>query len=587
VPSGRPLLVACLVFAGACGREGESTARAEQQAAPLPVDGAVSADTPEATRAGLEILARGGNAVDAAVAVSLVLGVTEPSESGLGGSVVLLFLPAGGHGTLIDSPPSTVGDSTTLTSPGALRVLHHAWSRYGSGRLTWEELVEPAIRVAEDGYALGTFSHHTMVLGYDRIVDDPAATHRLLAPDRSIPSEGTHVANPELARVLQEVAAGGPEAFYAGAVGRRLAHELAKREGGGSLTAAALAATPAAREVPAQGGGYRRRVVWSAPTPYGGPALERALGFLELIPSAWLERDASTRIAWTLEALAFSASRERLHPVQRLAELPPLPAAPPESVASADSAALPLAASDAGASAPSTAAPVAGTSTAETRRDGPGAGTHFSVVDGEGNAVSASQTLGVSYGSGLVEPLGFFYQSAGASRGSEGLVPAIVTRDGKVELVLGSPGGDRGVAAVVQVLSRLIDLGQPLDEALIAPRLQVAPPGEHDRGRVFLEGAVWNDSTSVPGGAQPSWSPSTEAMAHSRGFATGEQPSGPWPADRDPWFGGVNAVARSGEGWSAVGDERRNAFGGVLAQGAQSLRPADAPATEPREAPEG
>jgi hypothetical protein len=104
---------------------------------------------------------------------------------------------------------------------------------------------------------------------------------------------------------------------------------------------------------------------------------------------------------------------------------------------------------------------------------------------------------------------------------------------------------------------------------------------------VFLEGVVWNDTASVEQGADTTWNRRTDALASARGFATGEQPSGPWPARMDPWFGGVNAVARSGEGWIAVGDERRNASGGVLTQGSITLKPADRAAATPPEAPGG
>jgi gamma-glutamyltranspeptidase len=192
------------------------------------------------------------------------------------------------------------------------------------------------------------------------------------------------------------------------------------------------------------------------------------------------------------------------------------------------------------------------------------------------------QTLGASYGSGLLENLGFFYQALPAAEG--GLVaPTIVQREGEAELVLGSPGGLRGIDAVVQVLGRVIDLEQPLKSAVQAPRLVVS----RSEARLFLEGVAWEDSTSLRAVAEPTWGASVGAHARARGFANGEQPSGPWPAGLDPWFGGVNAVARRGGTWIAVGDDRRGGFGGVLTDGAPALEPAHRPARELAAAPGG
>ena len=181
------LLAACAGVA--CGQSAEDPDLPE----PLPVDGAVSTDTPEATQAGLAVLARGGNAVDAAVAISFVLGVSQPSESGIGGSVLMLIVPHGRGGVVVAG--GGAGDATAPDLPDALRVLHHAWSRYGSGNVTWPELLAPAIAAASNGFALGHFSHRTIVREYDRIVTDRAAALQLLASDRSIPAEGSVVTN--------------------------------------------------------------------------------------------------------------------------------------------------------------------------------------------------------------------------------------------------------------------------------------------------------------------------------------------------------------------------------------------------------
>jgi gamma-glutamyltranspeptidase/glutathione hydrolase len=556
--------------------------------APLAVDGAVSADTPEATLAGLDVLARGGNAVDAAVAVSLVLGVTEPSESGLGGSAVMLVLPAGKDAVVIDSDPAAAPqDSSTLAMPSALRVLHHAWSRYGSGKLSWEELVEPAVRVASDGYTLGRFAHHTIVRRYDRIIADDAATQQLLNPDHSIPSEGSRVANPELAKVLERVASEGADAFYVGEIAQRLVSSMPGRTGNEPFPS-----PPAVRESAAMKDEYRTRVVWSAPAPYGGPLVREALRFLTLAPTAWTRDAGWARTAWLAESLAFAWEEGAVHPVEQITLLAPMPApgsaaaskpepsdglasTPPDSSSSRHGKPKPL--------------PQVRQRTSVTRgapRDGSGASSDFTVVDGAGNAVSVSQTLGAPFGSGLALGLGFFHQLRRPMDDGWLPVPTIVTADGGVQLALGSPGGERGVAAVTQVLLRFVDLEEPVEDAVSAKRLYVSRPGAKDRGRLFLEGVVWEDSLSVRHAAYGSWGDSVEVQARTRGFSMGEERRGPVLEGLDPWFGGVNAVAWKGGVLTAVGDPRRKAVGGTLNKGAPTLERTDASVMKPP-APEG
>src|SRR5207247_1916354 len=131
-----------------------------------PPGGAVSTATPEATAAGVHVLALGGNAVDAAVAVSLALGASEPSESGLGGSVVMLIAPSHGDPVVVHAPPEalgTTGAAAELMRPTALPVLVQAWRKYGSGKLEWKQLVEPARRAAQNGFVLGRFRHRMLV----------------------------------------------------------------------------------------------------------------------------------------------------------------------------------------------------------------------------------------------------------------------------------------------------------------------------------------------------------------------------------------------------------------------------------------
>jgi gamma-glutamyltranspeptidase/glutathione hydrolase len=560
------LAAALLVVPLGCGRDGEEDETA------LPVDGAVSSDTPEATLAGLEILAQGGNAVDAAVAVSLVLGVTQPSESGLGGSAVMMVVAAGAEPVLIHPPgqgSAGAAPSGSASPPAYLRVLHHAWTRYGSGRLTWEALVQPAIRAATDGYSLGRFTHRTIVREYDRIVVDTAASQLLLSPDRSIPPESSARTNPDLAAVLASIAVGGADAFYGGELGQRVVEAISRT--GAQLGGAELAATPAPRESPALRGSYRGHSIWTAPEPYGGPDVLDAMRFLELVPPAWIATPGWVRTGWFAEALAFAWTGGGAHPVEHLATLPQMPAP-----ANSD---LPVAASGAGGE-----GEAAGSGAPSDGRGGPGQGgrtSHFSVVDGYGNAVSVTQTLGVPFGSGLLPGLGFFYQDPEAATAAAPFVPTIVSRDGRVELVLGSPGAERGVSAVVQVLVRTLGLDEPLQDAVHAPRLHLSIASPEARGRLFLEGVHWDDTLSVRDAGYARWGEGADARALERGFLIGEWDLGAAVEGVDPWFGGVNAVGRTGTAWNAVGDPRRDGAGGVVTAGAPTVNRAPAASTAP------
>jgi len=552
-------------------------------------EGAVSSSTPEATEAGLAILARGGNAVDAAIAISLVLGVTEPSQSGLGGDVAVLLAPAAGDPILIHAPvwarPDEAAEGMVARPPSALRLLHHTWTRFGSGRLTWQDLVEPAIHAASEGHTLGRFSHRMIVMEYDRILLNHEAMRLVLAPDRSIPSQASRVANPDLAFTLQAIADGGVEVFYGGRIGAQMARDLSVE--GVTLTEASLSAPFQPVEVRALRGSYRGRTVWVAPAPYGGPFIVEALRFLDQAPPRAIQSPGWSRTAWFVEAFAYAWSGGETSPIAYLESLPPMPVAPVVDTLADVANGRGTRGASLRATGNGSSRPVTAGGSATQPPAGHDQTSHFSVVDGAGNAVSVTQTLGAAYGSGIVpEGLGFFYQDLGPREpGDAPLGPTIVVNEGRVELVLGSPGGERGLAAVVQVLVRRLGLREPLSAAVAAPRLFLTPPSEDVRGRLFIEGVAWDDAHSIYTRADQPWGAHVADHSRERGFTVGAHATGPVRSTSDPWFGAVNVVAWMDGGWSAVGDERRDGVGGVLRAGAIELqsgsRGAAAPSREP------
>lgn len=621
---GLPYLLAGLLVWG-CGGESETNP-------PPPTGGAVSAATPEATDAGVRILAMGGNAVDAAVAAALVLGVTEPSESGLGGHAVLLMAPRDGEPTVMHAADGQAlagpRGAPTLAAPSALAVLGAAWEQHGSGRISWEEVVEPAIRVAEEGWDLGRYRHRVLVQEYPRLLGDSLTAASFLNPDRSIPTEGTQVTNPSLAATLRAVADGGPATLTSGTTASALAEALEARGYGGA--SAWLGRPPSVQSTPPVSGEYRGRTVLSAPEPFGGPAVLRALAFLESAPEAVLREEGLPRTVWMAEALGWARS-EAADAGAFLAGLPPLPLPPADTVGESPGAPAPgrtpasprptrqetatpreptpsPAAPDTGAPREPAPSPVdtlairepaasPGPARTTARRDQT---THLSVMDGAGTAVAVTLSLGRSFGAGFVAgDLGFFMAEApeGAATGpadtsgagggaaaadveagpADGLrrrsdrrrgdhdarswaAPTVLLRDGRPELVLGSPGGLRGVSAVVQVVVAWVAGGGTLQQAVEAMRIHVEPDTTATaRHQVIPEGVVWIDSArSTPRVLAPFGDSLLRPVTAERRLSLGEHDAGPLFQDRDPWFGGVHAVAWDGEAWLAASDPRRD-----------------------------
>jgi gamma-glutamyltranspeptidase/glutathione hydrolase len=224
--------------------------------------GAVSSATPEATAAGVEILERGGNAVDAAVAVSLALGVSEPAGSGLAGQTVMLIRPPGQDAFVINgttwsprSLPSQVSAEqlkygrTACSVPSTLRVLDLAWRRFGSHEVPWPSLLEPAIRIAEDGWVVGPFRQHAFRFYGEYLTRQPAAAGIFMRADGLPYQSGEVFRQPVLARTLRRLAEAGADDFYDGQIADQIAADMA--DNGGWITARDLAGFPEPSVVPA------------------------------------------------------------------------------------------------------------------------------------------------------------------------------------------------------------------------------------------------------------------------------------------------------------------------------------------------
>ena len=526
----------------------------DEPAAPVAAgSGAVSSAAPEATGVGIRILALGGNAVDAAVAVSLTLGVVEPSESGLGGNVVMLVTRPGDDPVVIHATPEVITSAGPTTAsflrPSMVSVLVHAWREYGSGRLSWEQVVAPAQLLAENGYSLGRFRHLMMVKEYRRLQGDSVAAELLLNSDRSIPGEGTRVRFPELATTLEQLAEADPDDLPGGEFAALVARGLA---GLVDETAASALATPAeAREDVPLSGTYRGWSVLVPGEPYGGSRLLRALELLQSAPVEVLQEEGESRTAWLAEALGYAVAPQEVGLDSYLAALPQLPLvvpAPGPRRTRRRSASLPSSASNSGSQ--------------------PSASSHFSVVDATGMAVSVTQSLGSPFGERALRA-GFFLAPAPEGDGTVSgatfwEMPTVLARQGMIGLVLGSSGGPRALSAVAQTLTGWVDGGHPLERAVATPRLHME--ADSVRPRMVLEGVIWIDPMGGSRGSLEPWGEGVRRLAASRGFSVGERESGVQDLGVSSFFGGVQAVARVGEGWVAVADPRRDGEGRVLAE---------------------
>lgn len=501
--------------------------------------GVVAAASPEAAAAGREILDRGGNAVDAAVAVAFSLAVTEPAMSGLGGGMQIL-LQAPGHLPLVINGTSrapavipagvTTGDLTAhraTTVPSTVRTLDYAWRHHGSGRITWAELLAPAIQSAEKGFVLGPFRHKVLARTAASLRSHPTGAALALNPDGSLPAAGTLWKQPVLARTLRRLAEHGADDFYRGGIAQDIAADMAAN--GGWITAQDLAGMPPPREQPALRGTYRGWDLATLAPPASGWVVLQILNVLERAAPADLAPGAPSRDDLIVEALAIGHTSNQRSPVHDMAD----PVAESADRISKETAAELLAAA---------------------RARNPGETTHYSLVDGDGLAVAVTTSINNYYGAQVASPtLGFFYNDymhefvlddpahAFALRGGalpfSSMSAMILSRDGVPRMAVGSPGSARIISAVSQVVQLWADGHRDIAGAVAAPRWHLIPPD-----RLYSE--------SEPAGWRERFAP--------RGWRFPAVPTDLVTDGRNAYYGGVHAVAWEQGRWTGAADPRRD-----------------------------
>jgi gamma-glutamyltranspeptidase/glutathione hydrolase len=493
----------------------------------LPVrarNGMVVTQSEEATRVGLAVLQKGGNAIDAAVAVAFALAVTWPTAGNIGGGGFMVIRRADGRiealdyreraplaahrDMYLDASGNVVFEASTygykaVAVPGTVAGLALARERHGT--LPWRELVEPARRLAADGFTVTPWLALNLrdPDNVQRLERDPESRRIFLGNGRA-PAEWDTFRQPDLARTLERLRDRGPREFYEGETARLLV--AAMKANGGLVTEKDLREyEPTVRE-PLRGTYRGLEIVTMPPPSSGGIALLEMLNMLERheVGKAGAGSAAATHLLIETMKRAFADRASHLGDTDFVSGVP----------------VSTLTSKDYAAKLGGTFDPARATPASEVRPLGaevvePVHTTHFTVADKDGNVVTSTTTLNENYGSGVTVPgAGFVLNNemddftskpgvpnlygllqseknaiAPRKRPLSSMTPTIVMREDRPWLALGSPGGPTIITAVLQVIVNVVDHGMQLQEAVDAPRVhhQWAPDEVRVEPRLNLD----------------------------------------------------------------------------------------------------
>ncbi len=460
-----------------------------------------------ATQAGVEILKKGGNSIDAAVATGFAMAVTFPFAGNIGGGGFMLIHLADGRDLVIDyretAPAAATRDmyldaeDNVLKGPGSSTVgwrasgvpgtvagFALAHQNYGSGKVKWAELLEPARRLAADGHIVSQETAERFQKEVE-LLEQFDETKRIYLKNGTLWKPGELWKQPELAATFARLQKHGPEEFYTGETARRIEEAMAKNNG--TINRADLKSYKPVERVPLRGTYRGHEIVTVPPPSSGGIALLQMLAMLEPFEIGPLGHNSAAKYHLFVEVMrrAFRDRAERLGDpdfvklsVQQLLDrsyltglmenYDPAKATPNEALA------------------PSVPAPAEPQDT-----------THYSVIDAAGNAVSNTYTLNGAFGSGVTIPgtgilmnneMDDFTAKVGVKnlfgllqgpqnaiepgkRPLSSMTPTFVRKDGNLLLITGSPGGPTIINTVLQVITNMIDHGMPVMAAVEAPRI--------------------------------------------------------------------------------------------------------------------
>jgi gamma-glutamyltranspeptidase / glutathione hydrolase len=492
-----------------------------------------------ASQVGIEVLWDGGGAVDAAVATAFALAVTHPIAGNIGGGGFLLYRPAGGEAVAYDFRETAPARATptmflkdgkydkdlhheshlAVGVPGTVAGLHMAWKQHG--KLPWKRLVEPAIVLAREGFIVTDGLARSLKAALPEMKKYPAALAQF-SRDGSAYEAGDILKQPDLARTLERIGTRGPAGFYAGETAEIIEKEMAAH--GGLITREDLRAYEARRRAPLKGTYRGYEVLTMPPVSAGGMALLEMLNVLEGYDLTSSGFGSALTVHRTAEAMR-RAFADRARYVGDPESNPQMPIERLVSKEYAGALRRTIRDDRASVSAPDTFEwPAEGTQT-----------THLSVVDQDRNAVALTYTLEDNYGAKIVVPgAGFLlnnemgdFNAAPGLTSAEGLIgtepnlagpgkrmvssmtPTILTKEGKLFLVLGSPGGRKIPNAVLLTILNVVDFAMNVQEAIDAPRFH----------HQWLPDRILHEKWGL--------SPDTRALLAARGHTLSDA----WPAD--------------------------------------------------------
>jgi gamma-glutamyltranspeptidase/glutathione hydrolase len=501
-------------------RERAETAKEWPKQAVRGAHGMVTTDEELGSQAGVEILKRGGNAVDAAVAVAFALAVVEPAAGNIGGGGFMLVRLADGQTTFFDYREVAPGKATrdmyikdgkldgdasvmgfrSVAVPGTVAGLELALKTYGTMKLA--EAMGPAIRMAENGFPVSAKLAREFGEEKKDLQRFPVST-RIFLNDGKMFKVGDTLKQPQLAATLKRIAKNGAEEFYRGETARMLVEDMARS--GGIISLEDLANyRPKVREAlraKYMVDGHKWEVLTSPPPSSGGVAIIESLNILENVPlKGWDDLQSVHMVAETMRRVFADRAEYLADPDYSNVPVAGLTSEcyAKEIVATVDSqrasSSKEVRAGNphvCGVSVESETAP----EMVASLNDGPHT-THFSVVDAAGNAVASTYTLNDSYGSHATCSAGFLLNDemddfttqpgvpnalfglmqseanavAPGHRPLSSMTPTMLLRDGKLSFVTGSPGGPTIISATLLSVMNWMRLGMEAQAAINAPR---------------------------------------------------------------------------------------------------------------------
>ncbi|KAF9365630.1 hypothetical protein BGX34_009165 [Mortierella sp. NVP85] len=458
--------------------------------------GAVATEEVHCSEIGVQVLKDGGNAVDAAIASCICIGTVNMFSAGIGGGGFMTVrlpngtvevidfretAPAGAHRDMYKKDPILAQKGgLSVAIPGEIRGLHLAHTRYG--KLPWERLFAPSVKMARDGWAIGPELAKRLQV-YKQMMETEPDWSAVFAPHGTVLQEGQRIKRPALATTLETIGREGADAFYAGPIAQSMVDYI--QANGGVLTMKDMQSYKPILKKPLVGY-YQGRKVYTAPAPTSGPVLISILNILERYNLGRFKENANVEVHRLVEAMKFGYAQRTQLGDPDFSDLE----ARIQNIMSKDTAGYIRAnISDAHTF------PVEYYNPQWAAIENHGT-THVSTVDRDDMAVALTSTVNLVFGSKLMDPKTgvilndemddfsipgtpnafglhpspFNYPEPG-KRPLSSCVPTIVERDGKFELALGGSGGSRILTSVLQTMLNIYNHNYNVMEAVEAPRV--------------------------------------------------------------------------------------------------------------------